>query len=91
LGAEHPSTLITSTNLAVLLGCKGSFTEAEPLFRRALIGWLTLSSSQKMPHPNLNSAIKHYVAVLIKLGVSQEKVKININELGQKFGFRIGM
>ncbi|MCA9134896.1 MAG: tetratricopeptide repeat protein, partial [Planctomycetales bacterium] len=36
LGPEHPDTLISVNNLALLLSRKGDYVGAEPLFRRAL-------------------------------------------------------
>ena len=35
-GPEHPSTLVSVNNLAMLLKARGKLDEAEPLFRRAL-------------------------------------------------------
>jgi tetratricopeptide (TPR) repeat protein len=36
LGKEHPDTLMTVHNLALLLKDKGDYAEAEPLYRWAL-------------------------------------------------------
>jgi hypothetical protein len=38
LGAEHPSTLVSVNNLAILYNTQGRTAEAEPLFQRALRG-----------------------------------------------------
>jgi len=38
LGAEHPSTLTSVNNLAVLYESQGRHAEAEPLYQRALDG-----------------------------------------------------
>ncbi len=38
LGAEHPSTLTSVNNLAALYKSQGRYTEAEPLYVRALRG-----------------------------------------------------
>ena len=38
LGADHADTLVSVSNLAMLLQAQGKFDEAEPLFRRALAG-----------------------------------------------------
>ena len=39
LGAEHPSTLISVTNLGILLRKRNDFASAEPLLRRAMQGF----------------------------------------------------
>ncbi len=39
LGQEHPSTLTSVNNLAVLYQAQGRYGEAEPLLKRALEGY----------------------------------------------------
>ena len=36
LGKEHPDTLVSVNNLALLYEAQGRYGEAEPLYRRAL-------------------------------------------------------
>ncbi|MEI2771580.1 MAG: tetratricopeptide repeat protein [Candidatus Competibacter sp.] len=38
LGPEHPATLTSVNNLAVLYQSQGRYGEAEPLYQRALAG-----------------------------------------------------
>ena len=38
MGAEHPQTLVSVNNLAGLYERQGRYGEAEPLYRRAVLG-----------------------------------------------------
>jgi nephrocystin-3 len=65
LGKEHPSTLLTVNNLAMLLKSKGDYIGAEPLFRH------TLEAQERVlgkNHPNILLSVNNLAALLHNKG-----------------------
>ena len=68
-GAEHPETLRSVGNLAVLLHRQGKLADAEPLMRKAVAGLrLTLGDA----HPTTKQLIRNLAVVLRALGQAAE-------------------
>ena len=61
LGAHHPDTLTSVSNLASLLREQGKLTEAEPLCRRALEG---REQQLGAHHPNTLTSVNNLAALL---------------------------
>ncbi|RFU27453.1 hypothetical protein B7463_g8883, partial [Scytalidium lignicola] len=60
LGPEHPNTLMSMNNLAMLLDSQGKYDEAEPIFRQ------TLALSEKVlgpEHPNTLNSMNNLAAL----------------------------
>ncbi|MEO0825463.1 MAG: tetratricopeptide repeat protein, partial [Cyanobacteria bacterium J06642_9] len=61
LGANHPSTATSLNNLAGLYSSMGRYSEAEPLYLRALaIVFSTLGEN----HPNTQTGLSNFVGLL---------------------------
>ena len=59
LGPEHPDTLTSVDNLAGLYKAQGRYSEAEPLFRRALAGWERVLGQE---HPDTLTSVNNLAA-----------------------------
>jgi tetratricopeptide (TPR) repeat protein len=79
-GPEHPNVAIRLNNLAQLLQATNRLSEAEPLSRRQLLIFLILSR-QGFEHPQLQSAIGNYAALLEETGHSEEDIQTKIKAL----------
>ena len=69
LGAEHPDTLMSVNNLAVLLKDMGKYEEAEPLYRRALAGQEAALGAE---HPDTLSSVNN-LAILLRTWASMRR------------------
>jgi Flp pilus assembly protein TadD len=61
LGKEHPSTLTSANNLAVVLQAQGDYKAAEEHLRRALGGWERILGKE---HPNTLASANSLAVVL---------------------------
>ena len=86
LGAEHPDTLSSVSNLASLLYCKGDYAGAQPLFERALTGLLNSSRAMGCPHPRLRGSLGNYARCLEKTGKTTEEVQTILRRLLDHYG-----
>ena len=64
---------ISLNNLALLYRAQGKYTEAEPLFRRALAVWEKALGPE---HPNVAMALENYAALLRKTNRAAEAAKL---------------
>ena len=62
LGKEHPDTLASVNDLAVLLARKGDYAGAEPLFRRALEARERTLGKE---HPDTLASVNNLAALLM--------------------------
>jgi tetratricopeptide (TPR) repeat protein len=60
-GKEHPDTLMSIYHLAYLLSTRKRFSEADPLYQRALDGY---GKSLAPDHPTVQACRKHYSHML---------------------------
>jgi hypothetical protein len=64
LGLEHPETLGSVNNLALLLQAKGDLAAAEPLYRRALEGYRRVLGEE---HPSTKIVAENHALCLEEL------------------------
>jgi CHAT domain-containing protein/tetratricopeptide (TPR) repeat protein len=69
LGPDHPQTLTSLNNLAMLYGIQGRYEEAEPLFRRALAG---TERSLGKDHPDTLITVNNLVMLYQNQGRQEE-------------------
>ncbi len=69
LGPEHPDTLTSLNNLALLLDDKGDYNGAEPLYRRALEARERILGPE---HPNTLSSLNNLAGLLESKGAYDE-------------------
>jgi tetratricopeptide (TPR) repeat protein len=74
LGAHHPSTLTSVSNLAAVLQYQGKYDEAEKLNRRALEG---RAKELGVHHPSTLTSVGNLALVLQYEGKYDEAVKLN--------------
>ncbi|HUV04754.1 MAG TPA: tetratricopeptide repeat protein [Armatimonadota bacterium] len=65
LGPEHPDTLTSVNNLALLLYSKGDYDAAEPLFHRALEGFERVFGPE---HPDTLTSVNNLAGLLLSKG-----------------------
>jgi len=65
LGPEHPDTLVSVNNLALLFESQGNYADAEPLYRRAL------ETSERVlgpEHPDTLASMNNLAVLLVRKG-----------------------
>ncbi len=73
LGPEHPDVSLSLNNLAALYLAQGKYTEAEPLFQRALI---VLTRAVGPEHPVVATMLESYARMLRVLNRHDEAEKM---------------
>ena len=68
LGSEHPDTLKSVNNLAIVLKAKGDYAAAEPLYRRALAG---REKALGPEHPDTLMSVAHLAGLHRKTQISR--------------------
>ena len=64
LGKEHPDTLTSVYSLAYVLSKRKQFSEADPLYQRALNGY---KNALAPDHPTIQACRNHYSGMLEKM------------------------
>ena len=73
LGFDHPDVAQSLNNLATLYGDQGKYTEAEPLYKRALkIQENTLGKD----HPDVATLLENIAELYKKIGKEEEAKKL---------------
>src|SRR5260370_11511180 len=70
-GPAHPEVGTRLNNLARLLFDTERFAEAEPLSRRQMEIFLSVSASSGREHPLLRKALDHHFELLMRVGRSE--------------------
>ncbi len=73
LGPEHPQVAAGLNNLALLYKTQGKYTEAEPLYRRALA---IVEKALGPEHPNAAQVLGNYAELLRKTNRDAEAAKL---------------
>jgi len=81
LGKDHPNVATDLNNLAKLCQATNRLKEAEPLMERGLVILLQFARRTAHPHPNLETSIKNYTALLIQMGHSKAEVAARLKRL----------
>ncbi len=69
LGPDHPRVATSLNNLAALYQAQGRYTEAEPLYKRALAIRKKVLGPE---HPTVAQALENYAALLRETGHPQD-------------------
>ena len=81
LGKEHPSTLTSMNNLALVLSSQGNYEEAERIHRQALALRETVLGKE---HPNTLGSMNNLASVLSRQGNYEEAEQIHRQALALK-------
>jgi tetratricopeptide (TPR) repeat protein len=81
LGPEHPNVAITLHNLGQSLQDTNRLTEAEPLMRRGEEILVHFQRLAGYPHPQLETACRHYETLLQKMGRTQAEIEQDLKEI----------
>ena len=73
--------------LGHLLLTKASFSDAEPLMRRAARILLVFTRSTGHAHPQLHAAIQNYTGLLEAMGLNGAQIVKRLFDLGYESGF----
>ncbi len=73
LGTQDPRYATSLNNLALLNKAQGRYTEAEPLYKRALA---IREESMGPEHPDVATSLENYVTLLQETGRSAEATKM---------------
>ncbi|KAH8671817.1 TPR domain protein [Tricladium varicosporioides] len=79
LGEDHPDTLTSVSNLALVLQDQGKYEQAEELSRRALGGW---EKALGEDHSNTLTSVDNLASVLQKEGKYEQAEELNRRALG---------
>jgi tetratricopeptide (TPR) repeat protein len=74
LGKEHPDTLVSVSNLAVVLTRQGKYEQAEEMNRRALEGWEKALGKE---HPHTLVSVSNLAWVLTRQGKYEQAEELN--------------
>ena len=80
-GAEHPTVATSLNNLAALLQATNRLAEAEPLLRRVVLTLVEFTRGVEHEHPHLETARRHYAALLRALGRTDDEVEAELDSL----------
>jgi len=80
-GPEHPDVARDVNNLALLLQDTNRLAEAEPLMRRQLLIFVDFARRAGHEHPNSQTAIGNYAALLRAAGRSEADVQAELAEI----------
>jgi hypothetical protein len=70
LGNEHPDTLMSTNNLAIILRGQGKYGDASTLYQKASLGY---RKTLGVGHPTALACSEHYTAMLEERRLSNEK------------------
>ena len=90
MGKDHPDTATSLNNLAQLLKATNRLAEAEPLMRRHLEIFLKFTRETGHPHQHLHAGVNNYASLLQAMGRSVEEIRVELVELGQRYGVDLG-
>jgi tetratricopeptide (TPR) repeat protein len=79
LGPEHPDVARSLNNLAALYDSYGKYTEAEPLYQRALA---IREKALGPDHPDVATILENYAALLFKAGREVQARPLNARAKG---------
>ena len=79
-GTGHPNVATALNNLASLLQATNRLAEAEPLMRRALAIFITLTQ-QGYQHPHLEAAFGNYYSLLQEMDFPESEIKAKLQSL----------
>lgn len=87
LGKEHPETLASVNNLAMLLVRKGDYKSAEQLYRRELNGFCRESRKFGGAHIHLKNCGIDYGGCLQEMGMNDIQVNQRLEAVLKQYGF----
>lgn len=80
-GKDHPNVARNLNNLANLLQATKRPAEAEPLMRRTVEIFAAFHQNTGHQHPDWQTAIRNYRALLAELGRTPEEVEATLREI----------
>ncbi len=89
-GSEHPDVARDLNNLALLLQDTNRLAEAEPLMRRAVEILLRFAVANRNEHPQQQTTIGNYAALLDQMDYNQAQVIAELDKVGEPFGIQFG-
>jgi Tetratricopeptide repeat len=88
-GPDHPKVAIRLNNLAGLLQATNRLAEAEPLMRRQVEIFLSVTARTGHQHPNLLASFGNYAGLLIAMGRSEVEASAAVEALVLAHGVKL--